>query len=96
MNLSFKDFSPRACKGSAATEFVPVKPVRLDLASAAEALRCSNSLSLHSETPRLLLLKHAHCSLSLFSTGRVLVKGARTEKEAKSALKALLKRIAKV
>jgi len=96
MELEFRDFSPKACKGRTAIEFMPKKSIKIDLSKAADALRDCSGLRLEAETPRMLLLKCSGLTVSFFTSGKVLVRGTKSKETAFKALKSLLKCIAKV
>ncbi len=96
MQLEFKDYTQKPCKGSAAIEFIPKKNKRIDLERTFAVLMDCSEISIEAQMPRMLLLKCNSCTVSFFGSGKVLVRNAKNDKQAKTAIKTLLKCIAKV
>ncbi len=88
--LRLKDFIVDACKADAALEFLPQKKMELDLRKIAEKL--AKFAQIQAETPHVLIFTFKGVNVSLFKSGRILVKEADEEK-ARSIVAELLRTI---
>ena len=84
--MELSDFVGKPCKSRVAFEFIPKKRVKLDLEKAAKDLR-EDGVFIEIETPFLLVLKIG-VPVTLFQSGKILIKETNVEQEArKTALK---------
>ncbi|MCX8189635.1 MAG: hypothetical protein N3F05_00165 [Candidatus Diapherotrites archaeon] len=74
MALKASDFIKSACKGEDAIAFIPKKKHSLNLKKIRKALEEKNA-SIIAETPFLLMFRFEKASISLFKSGKILIKG---------------------
>ncbi len=87
--LRLKDYAGKPCSSSADFEFVPREETSMDLEAAAKKLR-KNEVFVEIETPFLLMLKIAGRNLSLYKSGKILVKSTHEKEEARKAAEKLV------
>lgn len=92
MKLELKDFIIDPCKSDKAIEFLSQKRVELKLNEIADSLR--EQAEVKAETPFVIIFKFRNTSISLFKSGRILVKDVE-EREAREIVEELLKIINK-
>ena len=85
--LQLKDFIVDPCKSDKAIEFLPQKKLELQLSEIVNVLR--ETAQLQAETPFVTIFLFKNASISLFRSGRILVKNVE-EKEAKQIVEELL------
>jgi len=90
--MELKDFVGKPCKSRMAFEFIPKKKQKLGLGKIAEVLR-EKEVMVEIETPFLLILKFKGKDISLFRSGKIIVKETSEEKEAKKTAEELIKKI---
>jgi TATA-box binding protein (TBP) (component of TFIID and TFIIIB) len=72
-----------------AYEFLPKKKLKIDLAKAASELE--GTFNLEVSTKVLLMVKMDHVTISLFPSGKMLVRGERDEEKAREIAQKALK-----
>lgn len=87
--MKLSDFVAKPCKSRIAFEFVPKHKTRLDLEKVVQNLK-SNGVFIEAETPFLLVLKMGS-SISLFQSGKIIVKETNVEKDARKIAEKLVK-----
>ena len=90
--MELSEFTAKSCMSKTACEFLPKKKRELDLEKVAENLRKKDVL-IDIETPFVLLLKFKGKNISLFKSGKIIVKETPEESEGKAIAKALMKKI---
>jgi len=90
--MKLSDFVAKPCKSRVAFEFVPKRKARLDLEKVAENLK-KHDVFIEAETPFLLVLKMGS-SISLFQSGKIIVKETNVESDARKIAEKLVKLIA--
>jgi hypothetical protein len=88
MSLKLKDFVIDSCKSDKAIAFMPQKKVELPLSELAEKLS-ESGVSIQAETPFVLIFRFQNASVSLFKSGKLLVKDV-DENEAKGIVETIL------
>jgi len=78
--IELKEFAMQPCKSRQAFEFVPKTPLSLDLRKVAEVFRKHN-VGVEVETDFLLMLQSDGHAVSLFKSGKIIVKNE-SEKDA--------------
>ena len=87
--MKLSDFSGKPCKSRVAFEFIPKKKARLNLMEVARKLK-EKGIFIDAETPFLLVLKIGS-SVSLFQSGKIIVKETNVEKDARKIAEKLVK-----
>lgn len=86
--MEIADYTGKPCRTKMAYEFLPKKPLTLNLQKASEEL--SSIAIVEIKTKVLLMLKLDYATISLFPSGKLLVRGERDEKKAKEIAKKIL------
>ncbi|MCD6478867.1 MAG: hypothetical protein J7L44_03200 [Candidatus Diapherotrites archaeon] len=89
MSLKLKDFVIDPCKSDKAIAFMPQKKVELPLSELAEKLS-EGGASIQAETPFVLIFRFRNASISLFKSGKLLVKEL-DENKAKEIVETILR-----
>ncbi|MFH1751823.1 MAG: hypothetical protein ABH821_02695 [archaeon] len=84
-----KDFVGKPCNNRTAFEFLPKKKMQLDFDEL--ALKFDKSTEIEVETPFLMMLKVGENKVSLFRSGKILVKGIKSESVARSIASKIVK-----
>ena len=79
MNLA--DFTGKPCRSKMAYEFLPKKKILIDLEKASKEIISVAQVEVNSKV--LLMAKAEHTTISLFPSGKILVRGERDEIKAK-------------
>ena len=87
--MKLSDFVGKPCKSRAAFEFVPKKRTHLNLEEVAKKLK-EAGVFIEAETPFLLVVK-AGSSVSIFQSGKIIVKETTLESEARKIAEKLVK-----
>ncbi len=82
VRMQLKDFTGKACKSSAAFEFIPRKKLNLSLGEVAVKIK-SKGGRVEAETPFLLMLNVQEKSVSFFRSGKIIVKDTKSEQESR-------------
>jgi len=88
LELKIGDYAENFCKADKSIAFIPHKKIEVPLAKLKEKL-IEAKASITAETPFVLIFKFHGANVSIFKSGRILVKEVE-EKEAKRILKRLL------
>lgn len=88
MSAEFKDFVGKACKGRTAFEFLPKSSKNLDLERIRKKL-AGKGISIEASTPLVLIFNFDNSTISLFKSGKVLIK-EKNEQKAKRLVRKLL------
>lgn len=89
--MELSDFVGKPCKSRVAFEFRPKKETKIDLGEAVEALRGKFSIELESKL--LLIVAIEAQRVSIFPSGKILVRGERDEAKAKLLAGKILKNL---
>ncbi|MEW6295884.1 MAG: hypothetical protein AB1467_06390 [Candidatus Diapherotrites archaeon] len=90
--MELKDFVGKPCKSRTACEFIPKKKIELNLSLTAQNLR-EKEVIVEMETPYLLLIKFKGKNISLFKSGKMIVKETQDESEARVIAEELINKI---
>jgi len=90
--MELKDFVGKPCRSMTACEFTPKKKIELNLSLTAQNLR-EKEIMVEMETPYLLLIKFKGKNISLFKSGKIMVKETHDEKEARDIAEELINKI---
>jgi len=90
--MELNEFSVKSCMSKTACEFVPKKKQLLNLSETAQKLR-KNEVIVDIETPYLLILKFKGKNISLFKSGKIIVKETPDENKGKKIAKALMEKL---
>ncbi len=90
--FQIKNFTIKPCNSRTAFEFVPTKEVNLDLAKISKRLK-AKKVFVEIETNYLLMLKLENKNMTLFKSGKIIVKETKEKEEAKNFAEKLLKKI---
>lgn len=89
--VELSDFVGKPCKSRVAFEFRPKKEIRIDLVKAGDALRKEFPIELESKL--LLIVGVEEHRVSIFPSGKLLVRGEREEEKAKKTAEKILEKI---
>lgn len=92
MRIELSGFVGQPCKSRIAYEFVPKHDHDLPLEEVAAALK-KNEVFVEIETPYLLMLKLGGKDVSLFKSGKIIVKSTNHEAEARRVAESLISRM---
>ncbi|MDO8647732.1 MAG: hypothetical protein Q7R70_04960 [Candidatus Diapherotrites archaeon] len=87
--MELSDFVGKPCKSRVAFEFIPKKRIKLDLEEIAKRLK-EKEVFVEIETPFLLILR-MQVPITLFQTGKILIKETNMEKDARKIAEKLVK-----
>jgi len=87
--MELSDFTGKPCRSKMAYEFLPKKKVLIDLEKASSELSLIGNIEV--TTKVLLMLRIEPCTVSLFPSGKILVRGEREEGKAKRIAEKLVK-----
>ena len=90
--IELSDFTGQPCRSRLAYEFVPKKENKLNLEKIVEKLR-KNEVFIELDTPYLLMLKIGGKNVSLFKSGKIIVKETKDKKMAKKIAETLIKKM---
>ncbi len=88
MTAILDDFVGRPCNRGTAFEFFPKKATKLDLERAGKTLR---EFSIEMQSKFLILLVIEDKTVSVFSSGKIMVRGEKDEENAKKIAERILK-----
>ncbi|MFA5931330.1 MAG: hypothetical protein WC821_03380 [archaeon] len=88
MKLDLADFTGKPCRSKMAYEFLPHKKVNINLEQA--SIELSKIGTVEVTTKVLLMIRVDNCTVSLFPSGKLLVRGEREEEKAKLIAKKTL------
>ena len=86
--MQLKDFTGKPCRAKVAYEFLPNKKMKLKLGELEEAIEKNFSIEVKSKI--LLIIKVEDKTVSLFESGKLLVRGERDEIKAKEIAKKIV------
>ena len=92
LRIELSNFVGQPCKSRIAYEFVPKADYSLELDSVASALR-ENGVFVEIETPYLLMLKVGGKDVSLFKSGKIIVKSTNRTTKAKRVAETLVQKM---
>ena len=87
--MELAEFTGKPCRSKMAYEFIPKKKVNIDLGTA--SLELSKIATIEVTTKVLLMVKLDSKTISLFPSGKLLVRGEREEEKAKILAEKLVK-----
>ncbi|MDD4250981.1 MAG: hypothetical protein PHX27_02205 [Candidatus ainarchaeum sp.] len=86
--MELKNFTLKPCSNKTSFEFLPKNKTTLDLKKISKKL---NNLEINSKI--LLILKKDDATISIFKTGKILVRGIKDESKAREIVLNLIKKI---
>ena len=89
--MQLSDFTGKPCRSKTAYEFLPNKKMAIDLEKTSTEL--PQGVTVEVKTKVLLMLRVEHCTVSLFPSGKLLVRGEREEEKAKKIAERVLKTV---
>jgi TATA-box binding protein (TBP) (component of TFIID and TFIIIB) len=89
--VELSDYVGKPCKSRVAFEFRPKKEIKIDLEKAAKSLREEFSVELESKL-LIIVAIDAH-RISIFPSGKILVRGEREEAKARKLAEKILKNL---
>lgn len=92
MKIELGNFVGQPCKSRVAYEFIPKNELKLNLEDAAANLR-ENEVFVEMETPYLLMLKIGGKDVSLFKSGKIIVKNTNEKAVARKIAESLVEKI---
>jgi ArsR family metal-binding transcriptional regulator len=92
MKIEFDNFIGQPCNSRTAYEFVPKREYSLNLELLAKKLR-EKEVFIEIETPYLLMLKFGGKDVSIFKSGKIIVKSTNKKENAKKIATSLIKKI---
>ncbi|MFH1257005.1 MAG: hypothetical protein V1494_06990 [Candidatus Diapherotrites archaeon] len=87
--MELSDFVGKPCKSRTAFEFIPKKKQSLDLQAVAKKMH-ANGVYLELDSPYLVMAKIDGANVSLFKSGKIVVKEIREEKKARETAEKLI------
>jgi len=90
--IELSNFIGQPCQSRIAYEFLPKKKYKLDLGKTAKTLK-KNEVFIELESPYLLMLKIAGTNISLFKSGKIIVKSTNDKKEARKIAEKLISKM---
>ncbi len=86
--MEIAEYTGKPCRTKMAYEFLPKKQLNLNLEKACEELKTVATIEV--KTKVLLMLKFDYATISLFPSGKLLVRGERDEEKAKEIARKIL------
>ncbi|MFA6064608.1 MAG: hypothetical protein WCW44_01240 [archaeon] len=86
--MELDEFNPKPCRTKMAYEFLPKHPLSINLEKASEEI--AKIATIEVKTKVLLMIKSDFCTISLFPSGKLLVRGEREEASAKEIAKKIV------
>ncbi|HLC36658.1 MAG TPA: hypothetical protein VJK05_03575 [archaeon] len=90
--LELSDFVGQPCKSRVAYEFIPKKKMNLNLEELSKKLE-NQDVYIEISTPFLLILKLNGQNISLFSSGKMIIKELKEPKKAREIAEKLVEKI---
>ncbi len=90
--MELNEFTAKSCMSKTACEFIPKKKETLNLTETAQKLR-EKEVMIDIETPYLLIIKFKGKNISLFKSGKIIIKETPEEKEGKEIAKELMEKL---
>jgi ArsR family metal-binding transcriptional regulator len=87
--MDLAEFTQKPCRSKLAYEFLPNKKVLINLEKACEEL--ASVAEIEVKTKVLLIIKTENCTISIFPSGKILVRGEKEEEKAKKIAEKLVK-----
>ena len=91
--MELNDYVGKPCRSKTAYEFLPKKLTKLNLEKLKEKLEKKATIEVNSKL--LIIMKLNNHTISLFPSGRILVRGERDENKAKQTAEEIIKIIKK-
>ncbi len=89
--MELKDFTGRPCSSKVSYEFFPKKKVKIDLEKASEEIKKIAKIEINSKV--LLMINAFDKTISIFSNGKILVRGENDEKEARKIAEKIVSKL---
>ncbi|MCX6803026.1 MAG: hypothetical protein NTY48_00470 [Candidatus Diapherotrites archaeon] len=89
--MELADYTGKPCRSRMAYEFMPKKTVKLDLTKT--ALELASIAQIEITTKILLMIRIETTTISIFQSGKLLVRGEREEEKAKKVAQKILKNL---
>ena len=90
--IELSGFMGQPCRSRLAYEFVPKKDYKLNLEEVAKSLK-ENEVFIELDTPYLLMLKISAKNVSLFKSGKIIVKETKDKKIARKIAETLIQKL---
>ena len=87
--MELKDFTGKPCRNKSAFEFLPKQRQDIELEQIATVLR-EKGIQIEADTPFVLMLRVEGHSISMFKTGKILIKNLKEEKKARAIAEQLV------
>jgi len=87
-SMELADFTGKPCQSKLAYEFLPKNTLQINLEKASEEVLKVATIEV--KTKVLLMIKVDYCTVSLFPSGKLLVRGEREENKAKEIAKKVI------
>ena len=92
--MKFEEYVGRVCTSRTAYEFIPKSKRKINLKKIEDTLR-KNKIFIEIASDIIILIKYKGKPISIFKSGKILIKETNDEKTAKQIIKALVKLIEK-
>jgi len=89
--LELDDFKSKLCGSGNSYEFIPKSKQQLDLSSVAK--RLSEDALIEAETPFVIMMKYSDAKISLFKSGKIIVKNITDQETAKKIAEKIIELI---
>lgn len=86
--MEIAEYTGKPCRTKMAYEFLPKKQITINLEKACEEIK--DTATIEVKTKVLLMLKLNYATISLFPSGKLLVRGERDEEKAKELARKIL------
>jgi len=86
--MEIAEYTGKPCRTKMAYEFLPKKQITINLEKAVEEI--TSTATIEVKTKVLLMLKLDYATISLFPSGKLLVRGERDEEKARELAKKIL------
>ncbi|VVB74903.1 Transcription factor TFIID (or TATA-binding protein, TBP) [uncultured archaeon] len=87
--MELSDYTGKPCRNKMAYEFLPKKELHVELGTAEREISTVATIEMSSKV--LLMARMNNVTISLFPSGKLLVRGEREEEKAKKAAEKLVK-----
>lgn len=89
--MDLSEYTGKPCRTKTAYEFTPKKPIKLDLNKVAQQTNQVTTIEVN--TKLLLMLKKDQCMITIFPSGRILIRGERNEEKARRIVEKIVSTI---
>lgn len=89
--MQLSDYTGKPCQSKMAYEFIPNKKINIDLEKAKKELEEKAKIEISSKV--LLIIKISEHTVSLFPSGKIIVRGEKNEENARKVAQELAKHL---